>query len=396
MKKFLSILLSAIMLTTVAAGIDFSAYAGSYDTIGTARQYNIGASITGYFSRNDTVDYVKFTLNESGIVNFIFSGSKSYSISILDIDNSSSMDYESIRYNTNLGYAYKNDNYRLTAGVYYLKITGDYINENYTINSSFASANESFYESRTQDNNTIPKANPIALDTMYTGQIGYGDKVDFYTFTVTDGSYIIYVKADEDINCSFWKTTGEELGHYCDINVNKSTGYAEHSESISLNAGTYCIKISSSWTYGANYIFSISAPHQHTYSYAYTIAPTYSSQGYDVYGCSCGDSYWTNYTPIKKLSKVTLSSVKTAGKKKIKVIWKKKSNASGYQIYWAKDKNFKKIVAKTIVKSGKTTSYTGKNFTKGRNYYVKIRAYKNVNGKKIYGSWSTVKSVKCK
>ncbi|MGN1421508.1 MAG: fibronectin type III domain-containing protein [Eubacterium sp.] len=396
MKKIISILLSAIMLTTVTAEIDFSAYAGSYDTVGTARQYNIGTSITGYFSNNDAVDYVKFTLNESGIVSFTFSGSDSYNVRILGSDNSSNIHYESIDYNDNLGYAYREDYCRLTAGVYYLKVTAGYINNNYTISSSFTSANESFYESRTQDNNTIPKATGIELNTGYTGQIGYGDDTDFYSFTVTEGTYIVYIKSDEDVKCSFWNTNGEIIGHYCNIDVNESIGYAEHSESISLSAGTYCFKVSGKWNYGANYSFSISAPHQHAYGYAYTVAPTYTAQGYDVYTCSCGNSYYTNYKPVKKLSKVTLSSVKATGKKKIKVSWKKKSGASGYQIYWAKDKSFKKVVAKTIVKGGKTTSYTGKNFTKGKKYYVKVRAYKTVNGKKVYGSWSTVKSVKCK
>lgn len=54
------------------------------------------------------------------------------------------------------------------------------------------------------------------------------------------------------------------------------------------------------------------------------------------------------------------------------------------------------LPAKKIVKGGKTTSYVGKNFTKGRKYYVKVRAHKNVNGQKVYGKWSNVKSVKCK
>ena len=72
------------------------------------------------------------------------------------------------------------------------------------------------------------------------------------------------------------------------------------------------------------------------------------------------------------------------------------SGANGYQIYYSRNKNFKKLSAKKIVKGGKKTSYVGKNFTKGRKYYVKVRAYKNVNGRKVYGKWSNVKSVKCK
>lgn len=61
-----------------------------------------------------------------------------------------------------------------------------------------------------------------------------------------------------------------------------------------------------------------------------------------------------------------------------------------------KKQKFQKTCGKKDRKGGKTKSYVGKNFTKGKKYYVKVRAYKNVNGKKVYGKWSNVKSVKCK
>lgn len=54
------------------------------------------------------------------------------------------------------------------------------------------------------------------------------------------------------------------------------------------------------------------------------------------------------------------------------------------------------MVSKTNVSGQKKTSYTGKNFTKGKRYYVKVRAYKTVNGNKIYGAWSKVRNVKAK
>ena len=95
--------------------------------------------------------------------------------------------------------------------------------------------------------------------------------------------------------------------------------------------------------------------------------------------------------------KVTLKSVSSPESTKIKATWGAASGGeSGYEIYYGKDKDFKKLAAKKEITSKKTSSYTGKNFTKGRTYYIKVRSYKTENGKKKYGSWSNVKSVKCK
>lgn len=97
------------------------------------------------------------------------------------------------------------------------------------------------------------------------------------------------------------------------------------------------------------------------------------------------------------VSKPTLKSVKAIKKgHKIKVSWNKVSNASGYQICWYKDKKCKKTVAKKNIANANTTTYSGKGFVKGKKYYVRVRAYKNVNGSKIYGKKSNIKSVKAK
>lgn len=97
------------------------------------------------------------------------------------------------------------------------------------------------------------------------------------------------------------------------------------------------------------------------------------------------------------VSKPTLKSVKAIKKgHKIKVSWNKVSNASGYQVCWYKDKKCKKTVAKKNLTNANTTTYSGKGFVKGKKYYVRVRAYKNVNGSKVYGKWSNIKNVKAK
>lgn len=92
-------------------------------------------------------------------------------------------------------------------------------------------------------------------------------------------------------------------------------------------------------------------------------------------------------TSIKKLSK---------GKKKFTVTWAKVSGVKGYQIQYSSDKKFKKNNKSVTVTKQKTTKATVKKLESKKKYYVRVRTYKTVNGKKIYSSWSKVKSVKTK
>ena len=394
MKKLTSILLSAIIMLTAVVGFDLTAYAGAYDTTAKAKSYTLGTTTTGYFSSNDNIDFLKVDVPQSGRIDFTAEGTESYYIYIYPSNaTEDKVDYDYIYYNDNLGKAYRECYAYLVAGTYYFKVDGNYYNNSYTISSSFTPANESFPESL---NVIIGNANPISLDTTYNGMLGENDDVDFYSFTVPSGTQIINISANESIYFSVYSMTGEEIAGRWYAYQNDSTGVASKSESVSLDAGTYCLKIEK-YSRACFYSFSINSPHQHSYNYAYTVKSTYTSQGYDVYTCSCGASYTTNYKAVKKLGKVNLKSVSSARKKHtIKASWDKKSGANGYQIYYSRNKNFKKVSAKKIVKGGKKTSYVGKNFTKGRKYYVKVRAYKNVNGQKVYGKWSNVKTVKCK
>ncbi|MDO4275016.1 MAG: fibronectin type III domain-containing protein [Eubacteriales bacterium] len=89
------------------------------------------------------------------------------------------------------------------------------------------------------------------------------------------------------------------------------------------------------------------------------------------------------------------AAVKADKNKKVKISWKKVSQADGYQIYRSTSKNGTYSRLKTLT-SGKTTSYNQTKLKKGT-YYYKVRAFtKMPDGSRIYGAFSTVKSVKIK
>lgn len=85
----------------------------------------------------------------------------------------------------------------------------------------------------------------------------------------------------------------------------------------------------------------------------------------------------------------------SAGKKSITAQWKKVAGVSAYQVQIATNKKFSKN-KKTFKASKKSTKVKIKKLKAKKVYYVRVRSYKKVNGKKVYSKWSTVRKVKTK
>lgn len=115
-----------------------------------------------------------------------------------------------------------------------------------------------------------------------------------------------------------------------------------------------------------------------------------------VYRMVGSKKYYSSYSSIssKKAVPATpkISSIKSTSNTRVRLSWKRISGASGYAIYRSTSKNGSYQVVKTL-KKGTITSFTDKNLTSGRQYYYKIKAYRNVNGKAIQSSYSGKKSV---
>ncbi len=94
--------------------------------------------------------------------------------------------------------------------------------------------------------------------------------------------------------------------------------------------------------------------------------------------------------------KPTLSSVKTPKTKQVAVTWKKDTRATGYEVQISTKSNFKSGNKSKVITKNKTITYTFTKLKKGTTYYGHVRAYKTIDGKKVYGAWSAAKKVKCK
>lgn len=99
------------------------------------------------------------------------------------------------------------------------------------------------------------------------------------------------------------------------------------------------------------------------------------------------------FSAVTVPKKVSNKSAKSKKSRRINYSFKKVS-ATGYQYQWSTHKNFK---SNFLTKNTKSTKITIKTAQSRRRYYVRVRAYKTEpGGKKIYGKWSTVKSVRVK
>ena len=95
--------------------------------------------------------------------------------------------------------------------------------------------------------------------------------------------------------------------------------------------------------------------------------------------------------------KTTLKKLTSPRTKQLKVTYKKVSGVTGYQVTYSTSKKFTKATTKTAtVKGVSKLSKTIKSLKKGKTYYVKVRTYKTVSGKKYYSTYTKVKKIKIK
>ena len=107
--------------------------------------------------------------------------------------------------------------------------------------------------------------------------------------------------------------------------------------------------------------------------------------------CDCLSKNPAFCTATRKLTRPTLTVTTTKGKATLK--WTNIADESGYEVVYAtkKDGTYKslgttKVNVATLTKSLKS----------GSTFYFKVRAYKTVDGDKVYSNYSAIKSIKIK
>lgn len=129
----------------------------------------------------------------------------------------------------------------------------------------------------------------------------------------------------------------------------------------------------------------------------YKFAGWYTSAGRKI-TASTKNTYANDITITAKWTKVSVAKggivkLNSPKKKTIKINIKKSAGVNGYVIEYSTKKNMK---GAKIINTTKTSKTIGK-LKSGKKYYIKIRAFKkDSTGKRVYGKYSPVKSIKAK
>lgn len=159
-----------------------------------------------------------------------------------------------------------------------------------------------------------------------------------------------------------------------------------------LNGGEFEEEVADSYSSGAKMVLPEPVREGYSFDGWYTKSTFKGSPVTTIKKGSTGDKvFYAKWSKVT-VKKVSISSVKNSKSKSMTVKIKKVTGAAGYQVAYA---------TKITMSGKKVANFTGttktiKKLTKGKRYYVKVRAYKyDSAGNKIYGKYQIVpKSVK--
>lgn len=308
----------------------------------------------------------------------------------------------------------------------------------YTLTPVFKAS--SVWESELNDNRE--SADPIIVDTMYSGNIMETGDYDYYTFTVSGGGNYTFDFNHSALGYSdsYWRFAVED-SNYTDLISGEDIAGDKTSYSKSLGylaPGKYWLRIYTGYKWSdLSYSFriakepdaaktklsqSISVKNQKKVYGAKTFNLNakltigngklkYASSNKKVAAISSkgtvkikgiGKTIITvsatatnEYkAAVKKITltvlpkTTTIKALKNTKKNKLTVTWKKNSTVTGYIIQYAANKNFKN--AKTVTVKGRAKTSKTVSVKKGKTYYVRIRTYKG----NLKSSWSKVMTKK--
>lgn len=349
------------------------------NTIEQAMTLPLGIQVSGAITENDGYDYYKVTIGK-GFLNMAMILGSYKRVYIFDSMGNRLKEHWNNAYSCSEeipgSWAFQVDN--LEAGVYYICVTGGVGKYKLMAAASdgdlgkqcSVSVNDVSYiydgRTKTPDVTVVKNGTTLKKGTDYT--LSYQDNVNA-------GTAKVIVKGTGKYTGSASATFSISRRELSDSSF--SLSYSECTQTG--KARKPAVKFNGVLKNGTDYTVSYS-------NNVYTGKATATIKGIGNYTGTVKKTY------IIKPKREVLSSLKNIRTRKIIIKWKKDRKVSGYQLQYAKNKNF--YYSKTANISKKATSVILRYAGKGSRYYIRIRGYKTIKGTKYYGAWSKVKSCK--
>lgn len=424
---------------------------GNNDDIPTAQKIAFSETVTGGILTEDDTDFYKITLPSPGRIDLRFTSyMKYYSVYIYTPDATEIWKTENNELNEKAGVRTDNHIIYLEKGDYYIEVMGKSYSGSWywsTGEYSFSAAYKSSGTTCAEPNNSFAQASTIKMYNNVVGQISQDDDYDIYMLDMAQSGtvnlrftsymkyYCVYIYNPDAKE--IWKTENNELDDKANVRTDNHEVY--------LAKGKYFIEVmgksyDGSWyAYYGKYSFAFSqklkAPagvkaSVTTNSASLKWNPVSGADGYTIYkngkaissvtgksyraaGLKPGRKYTFTVCAYKTVNKVKyfgkttekivytkpgapkIKSAKRITRRGIfgnyyylKLKWKKVSGASGYLVKYASNKKLKRAVSAEVYGQKGSADFSIQ--SKGKAKYVKIRAYKTLDGNKVYGNYSKV------
>lgn len=444
MKKIISLLLAASIIFTLSAGLLLDANAVN------ATPISFNQTINSSINSRDSKDYY-FNVPAKGEINLMLikNSFKDLDVSIYDSNYELLIKYGDYEHNELTEEYTLNLIYTLMPGKHYLRLSNGWDDKPYQLKMTYKKSAAKPTTFKLPSNKV--EAMQIELGETIRTTIPSRGYQNYVFNTNISGTINLVVKKKNfrDLSVSLYNSKFKEVTKFSEYDYNEVTETYTLKSQYYINKGVYYLRAENGWDnklYSISLSFkaSIAAPSKFRCTARNTSAQKVAwnkvsgVNGYQVQRSNNGGTAWSSYYSTSGNSYV-FSSLTAGGKYKfrvraykdvsgtryygswsstlcscctpakpvlrgvsspkhtqIKTTWTKAGGTkSGYQILYGKNASFSSIAARKNV-SGAYSSYTGKNFTKGRSYYVKVRTYTTFNGKAYYSAWSSAKKVKCK
>lgn len=316
-----------------------------------ARNLEFGVSMAGKLSENDSRRYYKFSLSQASRLDLGFERSDHFDNVKITIFDATQTEIYSITKNYDRSFSL--DAIYLTGGDYYL-LVDEALNVTFSFIVNMDPAGESFTETQDSNNDMASGASAINMQQKYKGVLAQNDDIDYYKFQVPAAGLITLNLTNSADDAARYAVYDDSLNP---VYTNTVSRESKTSQPVLVKRGDYYLAVAKQDV------------NKGTGSYTFSI-----------------DYTKKNTAPPK------IKSVKNTSGGTMTVKWSRIAGADGYEIWYSTKSNIKRDTDKKETDTS-VTSADCYGLMRNKKYYVRIRAYTEINGIKEYGKWSSRKSV---